>query len=208
VQGLGAQGIIFDQMGGIPPYICFSKEHPHAKPSLAVGPEKVRNMKRLRALIKASDPEFAFVIELGTDCYAGLVDIIHSRRIGFWPEPDAFGEMLRYTFPEPIITNRGGGPYDRRTQLGHAFALGWRFDSNLRDVRDPAVGPFLARLVAIRNDNPELLLEGRFVDNEGFTTDNAPVSSHAFVAGDHMAVTLWNPGMLRRQSTWRRPGTC
>jgi hypothetical protein len=194
VQGLGAQGIIFDQMGGIPPYICFSKEHPHARPSLAVGPEKVRNMKRLRALIKARDPEFAFVIELGTDCYAGLVDIIHSHGIGFWPEPDAFGEMLRYTFPEPIITNRGGGPYDRRTQLGHAFALGWRFDSNLRDVRDPAVGPFLARLVAIRNDNPELLLEGRFVDNEGFTTDNLHVSSHAFVAGERMAVTLWNPG--------------
>ncbi len=60
--------------------------------------------------MKARDPEFAFVIELGTDCYAGLVDIIHSHGIGFWPEPEAFGEMLRYTFPEPLITNRGGGP--------------------------------------------------------------------------------------------------
>ena len=40
VQDLGAQGIIFDQMGGIPPYICFSKDHPHPKPSLAVGPRR------------------------------------------------------------------------------------------------------------------------------------------------------------------------
>ncbi|MBI4877879.1 MAG: hypothetical protein HY822_24880 [Acidobacteria bacterium] len=194
VRGLGAQGIIFDQMGGIPPYICYSKDHPHAKPSLAVGPAKVQNMKRLRAVMKARDPEFAFVIELGTDCYAGLVDIIHSHGIGFWPEPEAFGEMLRYTFPEPLITNRGGGPYDRRMQLGHAFALGWRFDSNLRDTRDPALGPFLARLCALRGKYPDLLLDGRFVDNEGFLADNSRVSAHAFVAGNRMAVTLWNPG--------------
>ena len=206
VQGLGAQGIIFDQMGGIPPYICFSRDHPHAKPSLAVGPEKVRNMQRLRSLMKARDPEFAFVIELGTDCYAGLVDIIHSHGIGFWPEPEAFGEMLRYTFPEPLITNRGGGPYDRRMQLGHAFALGWRFDSNLRDVRDPALGPFFARAVAIRNAHPELLLEGRFVDNEGFQSDNTRVAAHAFVSGGRMAVTLWNPGDAAEKVTVTAPG--
>ena len=208
VQGLGAQGIIFDQMGGIPPYICFSRDHPHAKPSLAVGPEKVRNMQRLRSLMKARDPEFAFVIELGTDCYAGLVDIIHSHGIGFWPEPEAFGEMLRYTFPEPLITNRGGGPYDRRMQLGHAFALGWRFDSNLRDVRDPALGPFFGRAVAIRNAHPELLLEGRFVDNEGFQSDNARVAAHAFVSGGRMAVTLWNPGDAAEKVTVTAPATC
>ena len=206
VQGLGAQGIIFDQMGGIPPYICFSKDHPHSKPSLAVGPEKVKNMKRLRAVMKARDPEFAFVIELGTDCYAGLVDIIHSHGIGFWPEPEAFGEMLRYTFPEPLITNRGGGPYDRRMQLGHAFALGWRFDANLRDARDPSLGPYFTRLCAMRNTHPDLLLNGRFVDNEGFLADNSRVSAHAFLAGDRLAVTLWNPGDAAERVSVIAPG--
>ncbi len=206
VQGLGAQGIIFDQMGGIPPYICFSKDHPHSKPSLAVGPAKVQNMKRLRQVMKARDPEFIFVIELGTDCYAGLVDIIHSHGIGFWPEPEAFGEMLRYTFPEPMITNRGGGPYDRRTQLGHAFAIGWRFDSNLRDTRDPALGPFFTRLCALRNTHSDLLLEGRFVDNEGFLADNNRVSAHAFLAGNRMAVTLWNPGDTAERVNVIAPG--
>lgn len=206
VQGLGAQGILFDQMGGIPPYICFSKEHPHAKPSLAVGPEKVKNMKRLRAVMKARDPEFAFVIELGTDCYAGLVDIIHSHGIGFWPEPEAFGEMFRYTFPEPLITNRGGGPYDRRMQLGHAFALGWRFDANLRDVRDPALMPYFKRLCEIRSAHADLLLNGRFVDNEGFLADNSRVSAHAFVAGNRMAVTLWNPGEAAERVRVIAPG--
>ncbi|HWB96024.1 MAG TPA: DUF6259 domain-containing protein, partial [Bryobacteraceae bacterium] len=160
VQDLGAQGIIFDQMGGIPPYICFSKEHPHSKPSLAVGPAKMRNMQRLRQTMKARDPEFLFVIELATDCYAGYADIIHSHGIGFWPEPQAFGEMFRYTFPDPIMTNRDGGPYDRRAQLGYAFALGWRFDARLSDITDPGLGPFFERLVALRNAHPELLLAG------------------------------------------------
>lgn len=218
VRGLGAQGILYDQMGGIPPYICFSGEHPHEKPSLAVGPEKVRNMRRLREQMKARDPEFAFVIELVTDCYAGWVDIIHSHGIGFWPAPEAFGEMFRYTFPEPVITNRAGGPYDRRRQYGHAFALGWRFDASTRDARDPELGPYLARLCGLRNTYPDLLLEGRFVDTEGFLCDNSHVPAHGFVAGDRLAVTLWNPtdvpqrarvvapGYVLEKAEWQDPG--
>ena len=117
-------------------------------------------MQRLREVMKARNHDFAFVIELATDCYAGYVDIIHSHGIGFWPEPEAFGEMFRYTFPEPIVTNRSGGPYDRRMQLGYAFALGWRFDANLRDVRDPSLSPYFGRLVALRNAHPNSCWKG------------------------------------------------
>ena len=209
VQSLGAQGIIFDQMGGIPPYICFSKDHPHAKPSLAVGPAKVRNMKRLREVMKARDPNFAFVIELGTDCYAGLADIVHSHGIGFWPEPEAFGETLRYTFPEPLITNRGGGPaHEAHADPATPSRSAGGSISNLRDARDPELGPFLSRLCELRNKNPEVLLDGRFVDSEGFLSDSSLVSAHAFVAGDRMAVTLWNPGARPPgASTSSRPAT-
>lgn len=206
VRGYGAQGIIFDQMGGIPPYICFSTEHPHSKPSLAAGPAKVRNMQRLRELMKSRDPEFAFVLELATDCYAGWVDIIHSHGIGFWPEPEAFGEMFRYTFPEPVITNRGGGPYDRRTQLGYAFSIGWRIDANLRDAADPALARYLTRLNGLRTAHPELLLEGRFADTENFLCDNSRIASHAFVNGNRMAVTLWNPTEVAQRVRVIAPG--
>ena len=206
VKGYGADGIIFDQMGGIPPYICFSADHPHARPSLAVGPEKVANMRYLRDAMRKRDPEFAFVIELATDVYAGLVDIIHSHGIGFWPAPDSFGEMFRYTFPEPAITNRFGGPYDKRRQYGHAFALGLRFDASTREGVDPAVGPFLTRLNEIRNTHSDVLLKGRFVDNEGFVCDNSRVSAHAFTNGRRLAVTLWNPGDMPQVARVIAPG--
>ncbi len=91
-------------------------------------------------------------------------------------------------------------------QLGHAFALGWRFDANLRDTRDPSLGPFFTRLCALRNTHPDLLLEGRFVDNEGFLADNSRVSAHAFVAGNRMAVTLWNPGDAAERVSVIAPG--
>lgn len=207
VADLDAQGILFDQMGGIPPYICFSDEHPHAKPSLAVGPAKVHNMQHLRDKIKARDPEHAFVIELVTDCYAGYVDIMHAHGIGFWPEPEAYGEMVRYTFPELIITNRGdASPYDRRTQLGHAFALGWRFDGRLGDARDPELAVFLRRMCDLRKLYPDLLLEGKFVDNEGFVCSNSQINAYAALAGDKMAVTLWNATDLPQMAQVVAPG--
>lgn len=206
VRGYGAQGMLFDQMGGIPPYICFSTEHPHSKPSLAVGPGKVKNMQRLRELMRSHDPDFAFVVELATDCYASWADMIHSHGIGFWPEPEAYGEMLRYTFPEPVIANRGGGPYDRRTQLGYAFSIGWRIDANQRDASGPVLASFLSRLNALRTAHPELLLEGRFVDTENFLCDNNHIASHAFVNGNRMAVTLWNPADIAQQVRVMAPG--
>jgi len=194
VSALGAQGILYDQMGGMPPYICFSDEHDHEKPSLAVGPGKVRNMRRLRDLIKGQDPDFAFVIELVTDCYCEYVDIIHAHGIGFCPGPESFGELFRYTFPEPVITNRADVQQERQKHLGFAFSLGLRFDASIRDDVDrPEVAAYLMRLCELRNSYPELLLEGRFVDNEGFVCDNSLISTHGFLAGDRLAVTVWNP---------------
>ena len=159
--------------------------------TLTVAPEA--GSVRLRKVIKARDRDAVLSIELVSDCYAGWVDVVHSEGVGFHVAPESFGEMYRYTFPAHVITNRpiGSPESDRRKQLGKAFSLGLRFDSGLRDVQNHA--RYMARLVEIYKTHADLLLEGRFVDNEGFLCDNNRVSSHAFVAGNRMAVTLWNP---------------
>jgi hypothetical protein len=158
---------------------------------LAAGPGKIRNMRRLRDLIKSYDPEFGFVSELVVDCYLGVVDMTQPVGYGFVPGPESFGEMYKYTFPEPIVTNRTGGT-DPKTAFGLAFSLGWRFDAMMRNTTDSTVGPFLKRMSEIRTEFADLLLTGRFVDNEGFLSNNSAVSTHAFINGDRMAVTLWN----------------
>jgi len=202
ILGYGAQGVFYDQLGGAPPYICFSKEHNHSKPSLAVGPWKVKNLQTLREVVKTHDPDAALSIELVTDCYAGWVDIIHSEGIGFYVDPESFGEMFRYTFPDPIVTNRTQGPEasDRRKQLGKAFSLGMRFDGAGRGP-DHDLTRYVSRLVELYKTHADLLLEGRFVDNEGFLCDNSRVTSHAFVAGNRMAVTLWNPSKVAQKAS-------
>jgi hypothetical protein len=194
VMDFGAQGVFYDQLGGAPPYICFSTEHNHTRPSLAVGSWKVKNLQRINEVIKAYDRDALLSEELVTDCYAGWVDITWSEGVGFFTDPESFGEMYRYTFPEPIFTNRADGPEarDRRKQFGHAFALGMRFEGSVRDAQDPAMAPYLGRMIDLYKKYADLLMEGRFVDSEGFLCDNGQVSSHAFVAGNRMAVTLWN----------------
>ncbi|MGD0498492.1 MAG: DUF6259 domain-containing protein [Bryobacteraceae bacterium] len=194
VLGFGAQGVFYDQLGGAPPYICFSEEHQHTRPSLAVGPWKVKNFQLLREAVKSHDPDAILSNELVVDCYAGWADLIHSEGIGFYPDPESFGEMFRYTFPEPIVTNRTQGPESSnlRKQLGHAFSLGLRFEGGGRGGQNSDNARYAARLISLYNTHADLLLEGRFVDTEGFRCDNSRVSAHAFVAANRMAVTLWN----------------
>jgi hypothetical protein len=216
VKGHGAQGMIFDQLGGRPPYICFAKDHDHSRPSLAAGPGKIALMRSLRQAMKKDDPEFAFVIELAVDVYAGFADITHAWGPGFYPAPDSFGELFRYTFPDPVITHRSNFG-DRKADYGHAFSLGLRWDANTSDSRNPQTSAYLTRLTELRNAHASLLLEGKFVDSEGFVCDNSNVSAHAFVAGDRMAVTLWNgsggpqkvtavaPGYRLERAAWQNP---
>ncbi len=194
VLGFGAQGVFYDQLAGAPPYPCFSTEHQHTKPSLAVGPWKVKNLQRLREVIKAHDPNAVLSFELVVDCYSGFADIIWSEGIGFYVDRESFGEMFRYTFPDFIVTNRADGPErgDRRKQFGLAFSLGLRLESGVRDAQNPEMARFVGRLAELYTTHADLLLEGRFVDNEGFLCDNNRISSHSFVAGNRMAVTLWN----------------
>jgi hypothetical protein len=186
----GVTGVMYDQIAGRPPYICYDKNHMHTKPSMAFGPGKLKNLLALRDLIKAADPEFAFLHELNVDVFTGIGDITQPVNYGFVPMPESFGEMFKYTFPDRIITNRTNS--ERRACFGHGFALQWRVDGMMRDTTDPVMAAYLKRLNQLRTQFAELLLEGRFVDNEGFTNSNNNVSAHSYLAGNRMAVTLWN----------------
>jgi hypothetical protein len=186
----GVTGLMYDQIAGRPPYICYDKDHMHSKPSLAFGPGKLQNLLKLRDLIKAHDPDFAFLHELNVDVFTGIADITQPVNYGFVPMPESFGEMFKYTFPDRIITNRTNS--NRKACFGYGFALQWRVDGMMFDTTDPIVAPYLTRLNQLRTQFADLLLDGRFVDNEGFTSENANVFSHSYLAGNRMAITLWN----------------
>ena len=52
----GADGLFYDQMGGIMPYLCFDPSHPHAGPALAQGPGKNANLAAMRQGVDRGPP--------------------------------------------------------------------------------------------------------------------------------------------------------
>ena len=85
-----------------------------------------------------------------------------------YDRPGSFGEMFKYTFSDRTITNRTSQGSDRKTEFGYGFALQWLVDGMMRDNTDPDMAAYLSRLNQLRAQFADLLLEGRFVDNEGF----------------------------------------
>ncbi len=63
----------------------------------------------------------------------------------------------------------------------------------MNDTTDPEMAKYLTRLNQLRTKYADLLLDGRFVDNEGFKSRNTNLFTYAYLSGNRMAITLWNP---------------
>lgn len=195
---LGSDGVLFD-LGGLPPYFCFSKEHTHAKPSHACE-QKSQRFKELRELIHSYNQEAIILQEHTVDIFNQHMDIIQGTN--HLSKPDEMIELYRYTFPELIITNRemGQDESNYRQAIGKTFLYGLRFDmtihrccGTLEDI--PSYARELTKVNALREQNKQTLLEGFFCDEEGFTKDNEVVQAKSYRSRDNtlLSIALFNP---------------
>ena len=51
----------------------------------------------------------------------------------------------------------------------------------------------MTKVIRMQLDYKDLLLTGRFVDNEGFALDNAALRAKAYEGGGRLGVVVWNP---------------
>jgi hypothetical protein len=233
--GLGPNGLLYDQIGGMHPYPCFDESHPHEqnRPSLAFVPGRVKVLDRIQQATKKIDPELAFFTEHITDVYSGYADILH----GMYVNPDAPGsrsseqagedrnlnrsrllnypELFRYTFPDTIATIRNGKPFISQRYLNYAFLFGLRLEMELRYLDDqdairsdrhPEERQQAANLTAFRKRHWNLLGSGRFTDTLPVETDNPNVLFKAFTDGNQVGVALWNDASAAQTVTVRVPG--
>ncbi|MDD3411564.1 MAG: DUF6259 domain-containing protein [Eubacteriales bacterium] len=160
VHGFGADGILYDQIGGMPPYPCFDESHPHmqGRPSLSHTQGRIKLHKRIRAQVD-SHKGFAYMTEHVTDVHSQFPDCLHG--IGSYPgekgsqrahagtgchdrlesgAQDSYvrmmPEMFRYTFPETLITIRNPSPFLSRRFANYAFLYGYKLEMELRYQTD------------------------------------------------------------------------
>jgi hypothetical protein len=216
IYAYGPNGILYDQIGGMPPNPCFDVSHAHYKdkPSLSYTQGRLQLLSKVQAETKKINPEFAFFTEHITDVYSQFADGLH----GIATNPDGQGsranligdksavslnypELFRYCFPNTVITIRNAFPYITPQFANYGLTFGLRFEMELRyldDVnyvledRTPEWKNYAAKVTALRKKHWDILGYGKFSDEELLMNENKKVISKSYVKDDKMAVVLWN----------------
>ena len=212
---LGCDGVLYD-IGAMNPYFCYADGHTHEKPSHS-HEGKSALYGRLRDYIKETyGDDKIIMMENDVDIYGMYMDIVHTNNT--WVEPRLrtpktaadleaakddrqMLELYRYVMPEVVVTNRECGEDETHylADAGYSFMMGLKFDMTIyrccgsfSDI--PKYTEYLKKLNALYREYAKYLLDGRFVDTDGFTWNNEYVYVKGYVAEDGtMAATVWNP---------------
>ena len=126
------------------------------------------------------------------------MDFLHNATYGATQGPETMPEMFRYTFPELIESSREiRDERDHVKRMNWTFLYGWRFDVEIWRCRGdlravPEYGAYMAKLNTLRDRWPELLMTGKFVDENFFECDHKACLAKGYVAGDRAAIVVVN----------------
>ncbi|MGI5857172.1 MAG: DUF6259 domain-containing protein [Candidatus Merdivicinus sp.] len=228
VASFGPSGVLYDQIGGMPPTLCFDESHPHpkGKPSLSMSGGRKLLLDGIQRYTKELDPDFAFFTEHITDVYSAYVDALHG--ISSYPSSEGergassdepalqnYPELFRYCFPDVIITLRNQRPYLEKRAVNYACTFGYRYelevryDADCEDVlanRFPEENLYGKKVTELRKRHWDLVGTGRFVDTLPLCQENLLLLAKAFQYQDRLAVVLWNDTAEDQPLTLKVPG--
>lgn len=147
---LGADGILYDQLGVRGPTACYAPNHGHPVPIMSYEADRKQMLRNIAQTMRKTNPDFVIMTEgfhdaiLDSVCYFhGCVrgtfqesaDLIAKRLAG--PQSDdLFPEMMRYTYPEAASTIRFPSPLVDRPMANYTVAFGLRFEIESRYLPD------------------------------------------------------------------------
>lgn len=147
---LGADGILYDQLGVRAPMACYARGHGHPAPAMIYAEDRAAFMRRIAAHMKTVNPDFIVMTESMHDSFLDSVSLfwansgdlrrISSAEIGARLDTGSvsawFPEMFRYTFPEVMCTVREPRPMLDRCTVNYACVYGFRFEIESRYAPD------------------------------------------------------------------------
>ena len=134
-QDLGADGIIYDQLGVGGPTACYNENHGHKTPTMAWAECRFRTIERLTKEFQKRDPDFIVMTEGLIDAEMADLPYFHGYSFGIFPflptpHQQAFPEMFRYTFPELVVTQRNSKPMADRDIVNFSTFSAFAMRSN------------------------------------------------------------------------------
>ncbi|WP_139785101.1 DUF6259 domain-containing protein [Parabacteroides sp. Marseille-P3160] len=226
---LGANGILYDQIGVLEPLPCYSDRHDHMLGESDIK-SRVELIKEINEKTKAVKSDFIVMTEGVNDVISKDIDYTHGLGKASSPAPNGFPELFRYTFPEFILTQRNPNPAITRTNMNYATVYGLKHEIESRyngdvkylmtgvldiDEYSNVVSPpdfasiqlainekaveYVHSVIAFEKKNADLLMHGRFVDEEGVIIDSKDdIIAKAFLKGNKMGVIVWNRNLEKK----------
>lgn len=147
---LGADGIIFDQLGTRGPRYCYAANHGHRVPAIVTERDRQKNLDDVRRHMAAINPQFIVMTEGTIDSERSAIDIFHGcthavydlkqeyvDRMAAGQLPfHVFPQMLKYTVPEIECTVRHASPVADRMLLNYGTVYGFKHEIESRYAAD------------------------------------------------------------------------
>jgi len=148
---LGADGLLYDQVGVAPSMLCYGEGHGHPVPAVVYERDRLAILKRVSDAMEVIHPGFMIVVEGLQDCemptvqtfwgYSPTSETCHDpayiRQMldedAFWT---VFPDMYRYTFPEADFYIRAATPASTRGSLNFGTTFGYKHEIECRYVPD------------------------------------------------------------------------
>lgn len=147
---LGADGLLYDQLGTKGPYLCYSPDHGHTVPAIVYENDRNDNMAYVQEIMARENPDFIVMTEGLVDAEMNTIGMFHGcgEAAGIRPlnafrkrftgdgSLEYYPELFHYTFPELITTIRHPNPSNSRYVLNYQLAFGFRNEMELRYAAD------------------------------------------------------------------------
>jgi hypothetical protein len=128
---LGADGILYDQLGIMQAFLCFHDHHDH-KAGLTDSENRLQMVNRARERAREINPDFIVMTEGTNDKIIRGIDFHHGCGVSYQISRNGFPALFRYTFPELITTQRNSNPMITRTDANYAAIYGLRHEIESR----------------------------------------------------------------------------